>query len=303
MDAIVDAADYDTRLRLRTLNRHIRDRVDHILAECLVWLDDVMYTDNAEGELRRHPLSVLNADLPRALRAVRLGDIRYHHNLRDILRSTKILDIRSPLRTAGHLPLSSTLSVLLLSVSSYDEKELAQVYHHNLDTLIVLDHTPVPAIPASYRVPSLSANLAVERQRPRRTVIHMKGKCLDAIWYFLFDDGCSTEHDDNELVLVGSNCRDTFSFRLHICLRSLLSPTPQRRQFKNWIVVNPEAEVRSINDTYPYLNNGSLPLTVGSMIAAMLEKQVGPKPEIRFVSLEEWAEELGPERFKLEMGL
>lgn len=67
--------------------------------------------------------------------------------------------------------------------------------------------------------------------------------------------------------------------------------------------MNPEAEVRSINDTYPYLNNGSLPLTVGSMIAAMLEKQVGPKPEIRFVSLEEWAEELGEERFKLEMGL
>lgn len=312
MDVIIDAADYESRLALRAVNRRLCKLIDNCFATHLTWFEDAMHTSNAAREMWRHPLPILTADLPLALAKL----APWEQDFRNILRSTRCLDLREVLPFEGCLDAEGVPAVRI-----WPSFPTVSLHVEGVDTLVMRAFVPIardpflaamlppglaPPTPSLPPLPDATLpRLLWERAPPRRVVIHLDPENVSYATPRGMDPPQfpeTTPAADSELVLVAIHWRNFDPSDLDRIIENLLT-SPALGHLGR--VFNSYVFVQSSPGRVTTLNHRSLTYSrvINDGVKASLRKHVSPDIQIRCFTTAEWRAEISRERHYLEMGV
>lgn len=310
LDAIIHEADHSTRLNLRAVSLHLWKQVDVALTEHLVWRDDVMYSWN-DGSEGPHPsIGFRISGMIHGSDQLEFASVLSKHLPTDhkTLACPRVVDIQSPTGSDHHWQMPETLAMLRLWPTIFKSGE-ASVNIVGVDTVVFCcegdENEPVNLPSHSIPFQCFAALPLWEYQKyrlPPRVVIHLLERVMAAFPVAYFD---GLTMADTELVMVAGSCSSWSHLRQ--LLEDVLQSDYERSMFRTYTLVNPSAQLQSDVlhrdrfGSFKWRINANM-RTFGDLFRSIV-KNTPLEARFRYVSLEEWANELGEERFQLEMGL
>ncbi|BEI84566.1 hypothetical protein CcaverHIS002_0411700 [Cutaneotrichosporon cavernicola] len=331
LDAIADAADYETGIALRAVNRQLKQRIDENLARHLVLHGDHICAITENG-IRRYPPGLHDSPMNQALQVVARNSspgpngfvlgrpvhpIAYDVWVHNIFEAPGVVQLRRALahiEVLDYLPTTGSIaffpahiSVLRLSGLAVDIEEHE---HHaplytidSVDTL-VLGACSTFALPPPYMKYTYNLPFDINTNPPRRVVIHLTGQVKAIDYLSLISSTAWLPGSELVVVLqdlsnhwVGYSCQAVY------LLEGLLL-YGEHHPFDKYTLVNPRATIsRQItgrsNPGFP-----DIPFQcheLGEILKLYIDDSRF-KSVFRYLTHRQFLAEIGVDRYMLEMG-